>query len=91
MVWPEFAPMAEKKRCGFTAMDLECQREITQLGDQAAHARGKAPEFTREEAHQAGKKGGLLISQDRAYMTRIARKGGNATRRNKSRRDTGNN
>ena len=79
--------MAKKQRRGFAAMDLEQQREIARLGGQAAHATGTAHEFTREEARHAGKMGGWVVSRDRAHMTRIARKGGLASQRNKRRKD----
>lgn len=48
--------MAEKKRRGFAAMKPEKQRRIAKLGGQAAHVKGKAHEFTGEEARQAGRK-----------------------------------
>lgn len=73
--------MTTKKRRGFAVMDPEQRRAIAKLGGQAAHARGKAHEFTREEASQAGKKGGWVVSRDRKHMARIGIKGGKASRR----------
>ena len=78
--------MAKKQYRGFAAMDPEQQRAIARLGGQAAHALGTAHEFTVEEARQAGKKGGQVVSQDRAYMTLIARKGGSTSQRKKRRK-----
>ncbi len=43
---------------GFAAMDEERQREIASMGGKAAHASGRAHEFTPEEAREAGRKGG---------------------------------
>ena len=43
---------------GFAAMDEERQREIARMGGKAAHASGRAHEFTSEEAREAGRKGG---------------------------------
>lgn len=43
---------------GFASMNPEKQREIASKGGKAAHARGTAHEFTREEAVVAGRKGG---------------------------------
>ncbi|WP_373988348.1 KGG domain-containing protein [Duganella sp. BuS-21] len=39
---------------GFASMDPERQREIAAEGGRAAHAKGKAHEFTSEEARRAG-------------------------------------
>ena len=66
--------MAKKQHRGFAAMDPEQQREIARLGGQAAHAKGTAHEFTREEARHAGKIGGWVVSRDRKHMSRIGRK-----------------
>ncbi|HZO88879.1 MAG TPA: KGG domain-containing protein [Chthonomonadaceae bacterium] len=65
-----------KSERGFAAMDAEKQREIASKGGRAAHAKGKAHEFTPEEARQAGRKGGESVSQNRAHMAAIGRKGG---------------
>ena len=70
--------MEEKKksRRGFGSMDPEKQREIARRGGKAAHAHGRAHEFTQAEAQAAGKKGGESISRDREHMARIGRMGG---------------
>jgi general stress protein YciG len=39
-------------------MDREKQRAIARLGGKAAHQKGTAHEWTREEAIAAGRKGG---------------------------------
>jgi general stress protein YciG len=41
---------------GFGAMDAARQREIASQGGRAAHAQGKAHEFTSEEARAAGRR-----------------------------------
>lgn len=61
---------------GFAAMDKEKQREIASKGGRAAHANGKAHEFTKDEAQEAGRKGGAVVSQDRDHMSEIGREGG---------------
>ncbi len=61
---------------GFASMDRVRQREIARLGGRAAHQRGTAHEFTREEAREAGRKGGVSVSQDREHMAKIGRRGG---------------
>jgi general stress protein YciG len=66
---------------GFAAMDPETQRAVASRGGKVAHQRGGAHEFTSEEARVAGKKGGELVSRDRAYMAEIGRRGGKARRR----------
>ncbi len=43
---------------GFAAMDEERLRDISSKGGKAAHQKGKAHEFTIEEAREAGRKGG---------------------------------
>lgn len=48
----------KKGRRGFASMDRAKQRAIASQGGKAAHAKGTAHEFTREEAKAAGQKGG---------------------------------
>jgi general stress protein YciG len=74
------------KKRGFGSMDGDLQKEIASKGGRAAHERGKAHEFTAEEARAAGKKGGLAISRDRGHMARIGAKGGAAKRANRETR-----
>src|SRR5215468_8486989 len=50
--------MPEKLRRGFASMDLEKRRTIASKGGKAAHEKGRAHEFTSEEAREAGRKGG---------------------------------
>ncbi|MDO8510488.1 MAG: KGG domain-containing protein [bacterium] len=68
--------MAER---GFAAMDPEEHRKIARLGGRAAHAIGKAHEFTTDEARRSGIKGGRVVSQNRAHMSAIGSKGGRAS------------
>ncbi len=68
---------------GFASMDEEKQREIARKGGQAAHAKGRAHEFTAEEAREAGRKGGQTVSQDRLHMAEIGRKGGQTVSQNR--------
>ncbi|MEW6301465.1 MAG: hemerythrin domain-containing protein, partial [Thermodesulfobacteriota bacterium] len=42
----------------------------------AAHQKGTAHEFTPEEARIAGRRGGSIVSRNRAHMAEIGRKGG---------------
>ena len=49
--------MAKQDR-GFASMDPEQQRRIASKGGKAAHAKGRAHEWTVEEAREAGRKGG---------------------------------
>ena len=51
---------------GFASMDPERQRQIASEGGKAAHEKGTAHEFTSEEAREAGRKGGMARSQNRA-------------------------
>jgi general stress protein YciG len=68
--------MVEKTGRGFASMDGQRQREIASKGGKAAHLRGRAHEFTPEQAREAGRKGGIAVSQDRSHMSRIGRRGG---------------
>ena len=65
-----------KSSRGFAAMDQRKQREIASKGGRAAHESGHAHEFTPEEAREADRKGGQVVSEDRAHMAAIGAKGG---------------
>jgi general stress protein YciG len=67
-----------KSNRGFASMDPARQREIASKGGRAAHEKGTAHEWTPEEARQAGRKGGEIVSRDRAHMAAIGREGGGA-------------
>jgi hypothetical protein len=79
--------MAGKR--GFAAMSPEKQKEIASKGGKAAHEKGTAHEFTPEEARIAGRKGGMVVSQDRAHMAAIGREGGAASRGGRRRQEEG--
>lgn len=72
-----------KSTRGFASMDPARQREIASKGGRAAHAKGTAHEWTREEARNAGRKGGEIVSRDRNHMAAIGREGGGARSRNR--------
>ena len=63
-------------RRGFASMDRNKQREIASKGGKAAHEKGRAHEFTSDEAREAGRKGGQAVSRNRAHMAEIGRQGG---------------
>ena len=73
-----------KSNRGFASMDPGKQREIASKGGRAAHAQGRAHEFTADEARTAGRKGGEVVSRDRSHMANIGRAGGQARGRNRS-------
>jgi general stress protein YciG len=73
-----------KSHRGFASMDLTRQREIASKGGKAAHAQGRAHEFTADEARNAGRKGGEVVSRDREHMAAIGRAGGQARGRNRA-------
>lgn len=68
---PEPPPSAPKpkKRRGFAAMDPKRVSEIASKGGKAAHAAGTAHEFTRDEAREAGRKGGFATHAKRKDRT----------------------
>lgn len=72
-----------KSNRGFASMDRGKQKEIASKGGKAAHAQGRAHEFTADEARTAGRKGGEAVSRDRAHMAAIGRSGGQARGRNR--------
>lgn len=55
--------MTEKQKKGFAVMTVEQRRAIASLGGKAAHAGGKAHQFTSDEAKTAGAKGGTIAHQ----------------------------
>lgn len=57
-------------------MDPARQKEIASKGGRAAHEKGTAHEWSSGEARDAGRKGGVTVSRDRAHMAAIGREGG---------------
>lgn len=49
-------PAPERRLRGFAAMTPEKKKEIASMGGRAAHACGRAHQFSSEEARAAGKK-----------------------------------
>ena len=74
----------KKSNRGFASMDREKQKEIASKGGKAAHAQGRAHEFTADEARTAGRKGGEAVSKNREHMAQIGRAGGQARGRNRA-------
>lgn len=68
---------------GFAAMSLERRREIASKGGRRAHELGTAHQFTTEEARAAGKKGGVILAKNRAWLAEIGRRGGKAVQAKK--------
>jgi general stress protein YciG len=64
---------------GFAAMDPDKQRRIASEGGRAAHRQGVAHEWSRDEAREAGRKGGQIVSQNREHMSEIGKKGGQSS------------
>ena len=60
-------------------MNSERQKEIARKGGRAAHEKGKAHEFTSDEARAAGRKGGEKVSVNRKHMSEIGRRGGRSS------------
>ena len=77
--------MSGKSRRGFASMDPSRQRAIASRGGKAAHEKGTAHEWTSDEARDAGRKGGEVVSRDRAHMAAIGREGGEARGRSRAR------
>ncbi len=80
--------MTETAKTGFAAMDVERQRQIAREGGRAAHQAGMAHEFSPEEARDAGRKGGRLVSANRLHMAEIGRLGGRKSGQRRRQRAT---
>ena len=65
---------------GFAALDETRRKEIARMGGRAAHQSGNAHQFTSDEAREAGRKGGQMVSTNRDHMSRIGKRGGAARR-----------
>ncbi len=70
--------MSGKSKRGFASMDRSRQREIAAKGGRAAHAKGTAHVWSAEEAREAGRRGGEIVSQDRSHMSAIGKEGGDS-------------
>jgi len=57
--------METKKKWGFAAMSPERRKSVCSSGGKAAHAKGKAHQYTLEEARLAGSRGGLATKRNR--------------------------
>ncbi|MGN6165137.1 MAG: KGG domain-containing protein [Flavisolibacter sp.] len=64
---------------GFAAMDPGKQKEIASEGGRAAHKQGVAHEWSSDEAREAGRKGGQIVSRNREHMSEIGRRGGQSS------------
>src|SRR5437773_5733052 len=73
----------KETRRGFAALDPETRRAIASRGGKAAHDKGRAHEFTADEAREAGKKGGDNVSRNRDHMASIGRRGGERVSRDR--------
>jgi general stress protein YciG len=52
-------------------MNKDKQREIASKGGKAAHAKGTAHEWSREQAREAGRKGGLASARRKKRPTEL--------------------
>lgn len=65
---------------GFAAMSPDQRREIASKGGKAAHAKDTAHEYTRAEAIEHGRKGGIVISANREHMANLGRRSADVRR-----------
>jgi general stress protein YciG len=54
-----------KANRGFASMPPEKRRRLASMGGRAAHEKGRAHEWTTEEARTAGRKGGTAPRSER--------------------------
>jgi general stress protein YciG len=57
---------------GFASMERSKQREIASRGGKAAHEKGTAHEWTKQEASEAGRKGGMASRRKSAQSNQGA-------------------
>ncbi len=72
--------MTDSKPRGFAAMSPETRQRIAALGGHAVQKLKKAHRFSIEEAREAGRKGGIAVSQNREHMSDIGKRGGHASK-----------
>lgn len=70
----------DKKLQGFACLSPEARKEMAGKGGKKVWAMNKAHRFTSDAARAAGRLGGLKVSEDKAYMAALGRKGGQAKR-----------
>src|SRR5207245_10898300 len=80
----EMETQSRTRNRGFASMDAHRQKEIARKGGRAAHEKGKAHEFTPDEARAAGRKGGEKVSLNRRHMAEIGRRGGRSSAQRRS-------
>lgn len=68
--------MPDKKKLGFAAMDEDQRKAFARMGGRASAESGNGHQFTKEEAKEAGQKGGAVTSKDREHMAKIGQRGG---------------
>lgn len=61
----EHQAASKKSKRGFAIMSPDRQRQIASQGGKAAHEQGVAHEWSKDEARQAGRKGGSTSSYRR--------------------------
>lgn len=71
----------EPKPRGFATMDPERLRELAKQGGKASAQCGRGHRYSGKKAQEAGRKGGLAVSEDREHMSEIGTKGGLAKKR----------
>ncbi len=79
-----------KQLKGFAAMTPERRREIASKGGRSAQDSGVGHRFTSDEARDAGRRGGITVSKDRAHMASIGAKGGRRSGENRADSSLGN-
>jgi general stress protein YciG len=80
-------PIITKQRKGFALWPKDKLKATARLGGLTAHQLGVGHEFTKEEAIEAGRKGGTQVAQDRAHMSEIGKRGGFSRARNYSKKE----
>jgi general stress protein YciG len=63
-------------KSNFSTLSPEGRRAMASMGGKAAHAMGTARKWDAEQAREAGRKGGLKVSQNCDHMHDIGSRGG---------------
>lgn len=73
---------------GFSRLPAAERKQLAAAGGRAAHACGRAHEFSPDEASVAGRRGGLRVSADRSHMAALGRLGSAQRAANRRHRDS---
>ena len=78
-----------KKKTGLAALSPTRRAEIARMGRRAVEAQGKLYMFTPKDRSKGGKRGGLAVSRNREWMSKIGKLGSQKSGRAAKKRKKG--